>query len=145
MHTGPPVHTVGSIASVTASVPASSRALQCLSLCRRRSEANDRPQASQVGIFHRGQGACCRLLVDVEMYAKDCCHCDRRLVPVMSDYMTLSQSGGYARGSVTHALIRLQVQTRRHQHAQIHLSSELWILFLMLLVSISPNSCSGGA
>ena len=30
-----------------------------------------------------------------------------------------------------------------HQHAQVHLFSYLSILFLMLLVSMSPNSCSG--
>ena len=48
--------------------------------------------------------------------------------------------------SVTHALIRLLTQTTRgHHHAQINLSSQLWVLFLMLLVSMSPNSCSAGA
>ena len=30
-----------------------------------------------------------------------------------------------------------------HQHAQVHLFSYLSILFLMLLVSMSPNSCRG--
>ena len=30
-----------------------------------------------------------------------------------------------------------------HQHAQVHLFSYRSILFLMLLVSMSPNSCSG--
>merc|ERR1719326_967993 len=33
------------------------------------------------------------------------------------------------------------MRTRTHQHAQI--SSKLWILFLMLLISMSPNSCRG--
>ena len=32
-----------------------------------------------------------------------------------------------------------------HQHAQIRLPSRLWILFLMLFVSMSPNFCRGGA
>ena len=32
-----------------------------------------------------------------------------------------------------------------HQHAQKNLSSQHWILFLTLLISISPNYCHGGA
>ena len=43
-----------------------------------------------------------------------------------------------------------KVNTRTHniqthnQHAQMNLSSELWVLLLMLLISTSPDSCSGG-
>ena len=33
--------------------------------------------------------------------------------------------------------------TRRHRHTQINLSSHCWILFLMLLTSISPVTCTG--
>ena len=43
----------------------------------------------------------------------------------------------------THMLT--QILTRRHRHAQIIFSSQLWILSIMLLISISPNSCRGGA
>ena len=63
-----------------------------------------------------------------------------------------------ARESVTHVythcipvqvvrmtLIRLHRYTRRHERVQIGLSSQLGFLFLTLLVSISPNSCSCGA
>ncbi len=35
------------------------------SVCRQRSGANDRLQASKVGISHHDQGACCELLMDV--------------------------------------------------------------------------------
>ena len=37
-----------------------------------------------------------------------------------------------------------QMHTCEHPHAQMNLSSQLWILFLLLLISISPNSCRGG-
>ena len=43
------------------------------------------------------------------------------------------------------ALMRLRKGTHTHQYAQIKLPSELWILFLVVLISISPNFCSGGA
>ena len=42
---------------------------------------------------------------------------------------------------------RADTQTSQaiRQHTQIRLPLRLWIPFLMLLISMSPNSCSGGA
>ena len=61
--------------------------------------------------------------------------------------LALLQSGSCVHGSITHAHIRLhrytRRYTRRHQHAQMDLSLTLWILFLLLLINISPSSCSG--
>ena len=47
----------------------------------------------------------------------------------------------------------MQIETDMHadtlkqyaKHAQIRLPSRLWILFIIILVNISPNSCSSGA
>ena len=36
-------------------------------------------------------------------------------------------------------------QTSTRAVAQINLSSKFWVLFLIFLISMSPNSCSGGA
>ena len=47
-------------------------------------------------------------------------------------------------GRMTPIRVPVHVHIRRHQHAQINLSSQLWILFLVVLISISPNPCSGG-
>ena len=59
--------------------------------------------------------------------------------------MTSLPSGSCARGSVTHKLIRLPRYRCIYQHTQTGLSSQLRILLLMLVISMSPNSCSGGA
>ena len=32
-----------------------------------------------------------------------------------------------------------------HHHAQVNVCSQVWMLFLVLLIVTSPNSCSGGA
>ena len=77
-------------------------------------------------------------------------HCHHRIAHLVPrDCLASIQSGSCARGSVTHALILVRLHrcthTRRHQHTQNNLSSQLWVLFLMLIISISPNSCSGGA
>ena len=92
------------------------------------------------------------------------CHLNRyrhrhRAAPLRSQkYMPLRQSGGWARGSVTQALIRqCRYKTHRrrhscrlrdntqqtHQYTQICLPWHLWVLFHMLLISTLPNSCSG--
>ena len=53
--------------------------------------------------------------------------------------------------TLTHSDTQLDTDTHAEtikaipQHAQIRLPSRFWILFLMLLVSTSPHSCSGGA
>ena len=51
---------------------------------------------------------------------------------------------------VASANIRTHTQTKTprqrkqiHQHAKIRLPSQLWVLFPMLFISISPNPCSG--
>ena len=45
-------------------------------------------------------------------------------------------------GANTHTQTTRQSKTMHH-HAKIRLPSQLWILFLMLFISISPNPCSG--
>ena len=40
--------------------------------------------------------------------------------------------------------ILAQMHTQTLTRAQINLSSQLWVLFLMLLISTTSNSCSGG-
>ena len=140
---------------------------------RRRSGAIDRLQALQVRLSHHRQGACCEFLISGYRYVcyvcVQCrifnksnrkkklknrnrfaidrcyhCHCHRIAITRSHDCMT-----GCARGSVTHALIRSHTGIRTYteaicQHEQNRLPSGLWVLFLMLLVGMSPNSCSGG-
>ena len=53
--------------------------------------------------------------------------------------MAVAHASEYSCNPCTRAL----AQMHTHQHTQINLSSRLWILFLMLLISIPPNSCNG--
>ena len=47
----------------------------------------------------------------------------------------------------THTLRQMHTDRNSHargnKHGQINLSSQLWVLFLMIFISMSPNSCSG--
>ena len=43
----------------------------------------------------------------------------------------------------THARGNTEASKAMHWHAQIGLPSRLWVLFVMLLIGISPNSCVG--
>ena len=123
------------------------------------SGATDRLHASQVGISHRGQGAvdgrlrvCVCLCVPYlkliwnDRYHHREHHCRRTATPRFWDDM-VSLKSSCARRSTTHAdrthiYSCMQIKST-HQHKQIHLSSRLWILFFALLVSMSPNTCSG--
>ena len=77
-------------------------------------------------------------------------HHHRRVAP-LSSQMTLLQSFGCVRGLVAHPTLHLQkyvytlMQSKAiYRHAQIYLPSHFRVIFLLLLFSISPNSCSGG-
>ena len=107
-----------------------------------------------------------KIMKEANGFMRDRYYYRRRIAILRSQDCTRSLLSGCARGSVTHGLIpsahrdtqidtdthtyrHAHIQTQRtkaiHQHAQIRLSSRLWILFLMLLVSMLPNCCSGGA
>ena len=47
----------------------------------------------------------------------------------------------------THTLRQMHTDRNSHargnKHGQMNLSSQLWVLFLMIFISMSPNSCSG--
>ena len=73
-------------------------------------------------------------------------HQCRRFAPMgFQEIMTSLQNGSCAPESVTHARIRFHRRKHKvvHQHAQIRFPSHLRILFLMALISMSPNSDSG--
>ena len=86
-----------------------------------------------------------------------CYHNRRRIaIPRFRDYMYMRLlKSGCARWSVTHALIprahtyRMRIDKEKIQeksarrHEQNRLPSRIWMLFCVLLVSMSPNSCSG--
>ena len=82
---------------------------------RRRSGAIDRLQASQVGISHHGQGACCkRLRVCNAQYWKDRTHENNRRIPTLRSQDCMgSLLSGCARGSVIHALIHSRTEIHR--------------------------------
>ena len=57
-----------------------------------------------------------------------------------SKYNALSHQGA----NNTPVLTRMRRKCKAiHKHSQIFLPSHLWVLFYVLLISISPNSCSG--
>ena len=60
---------------------------------------------------------------------------------------TISTNANPPHSSFAHMFSHLNAQCRhrhQHQHMQMNLSSQLWIILFTLLISTSPESCSGG-
>ena len=83
-------------------------------------------------------GAAQHTTADLAKIGRETKRCQQRA------HMYARDSFALARPGANNVLAHTQRQSKTiDRHAQIRLPSHLWILFLMLLVSISPKPCNG--